>query len=148
MKKLAFVLLAATVMVSCKKSEDATPPLTSPGVVAKIAGSPVDYGVPTAERTQSTGGTETIFVWANTSDGKSIEISLSKDGGIAAGTYGSSSAAHIAVGDGPDFYQTAGTVSIQVTSIDANHIVGFFSGTASDGTANKAVTEGKFYANF
>jgi hypothetical protein len=148
MKTLAFVLLAATVMVSCKKSEDQPSPLTSPGVVAKIAGSQTDYGVPMAERQQSTGGTETIFISASTQDGKSIEISLSKDGGIAAGTYGKSNSAFIGVSDGTDFYETDNTVSVQVTAVDATHIVGFFSGTAGDGTTNKAVTEGKFYANF
>ena len=149
MKKLAFVLLAATVLVSCKKSEDdQVPPLTSPGVVAKVAGSSVDYGVPMAERQQSTGGTETIFVSAFTQSGNSIEISFSKDGGITTGTYGSANGAFIGISDGAGFYETGATVNIQVTAIDATHIVGFFSGTAGDGTTTKQVTEGKFYANF
>ena len=149
MKKLAFALLAATIMVSCKKSEDPAPtPLTSPGVVAKIAGSSIDYGVPMAERQQSTSGTETVFISAATMDGKSIQISLSKDGGISVGTYGITNSAVVGIGDQTDFYETDNTVNIQITAIDATHIVGFFSGTAGDGTTTKAITEGKFYANF
>ena len=149
MKTLTFVLLAATVMVSCKKSEETqTPPLTSPGVVAKIAGSSIDYGTPMAEREQSTSGTETIFVSAATMDGKSIQISLSKQGGIAAGSYGVSNSAVISISDGIDFYETGTTVNIQITAVDATHIVGFFSGTAENGTTNKTIADGKFYANF
>ena len=150
MKTLAFALLATVLMVSCNKSdkEDQIPPLTSPGVVAKIAGSSVDYGVPTAERQQSTSGTETVFISAANQSGNSIEISFSKDGGITTGTYGTANAAFIGISDGTNFYETGSTVNIQITAVDATHIVGFFSGTASDGTTTKQVTEGKFYANF
>jgi hypothetical protein len=150
MKKLAFVLLAATVLVSCKKSdkEDQVPPLTSPGVVAKVAGSSVDYGVPMAERQQSTSGTETVFLNASTQSGNSIDISFSKDGGITTGTYGISNGAFIGISDGVSFYESDATVNIQVTAVDATHIVGFFSATTGDGTTTKQVTEGKFYANF
>lgn len=150
MKNLAFALLATILLVSCKKSDDEqkTPPLTSPGVVAKVAGSSVDYGVPTAERQQSTGGTETVFVSAFTQSGNSIEISFSKDGGITTGTYGTANAAFFGISDQAGFYESDATVNIQVTAIDATHIVGFFSGTVGDGTTTRQVTEGKFYANF
>ena len=68
MKTLAFVLVAATLMISCKKSDDtaADPPLTSPGMEAKLDGTPVNYGIPNTEKQQSTDGTETIFISAFT----------------------------------------------------------------------------------
>jgi len=152
MKKLAFILMAATVMVGCKKSEiTEAPPLTSPGMIAKVGGTSIDYGTPMAEKQMSTGGTETVFISGFTTDGNSIEISLSKQGGITAGTYNATNAAFVGVSDGINSYGTANTVSIKITSFDATHIVGSFSGTAVDpngGTGTKSVTEGRFFANF
>lgn len=153
MKKLAFILMAATVMVSCKKSEvsNETPPLTSPGMTAKISGTAINFGEPMAEKQMSTDGTETVFVSGYTTDGKSIDLSLSKAGGIAVGSYSAANFAVVGFSDGTTYYGTTNTVNIKVTTIDATHIVGTFSGTAEDanGTnATKLITEGKFYANF
>jgi hypothetical protein len=152
MKKLAFILMAATVMVGCKKSEIAdAPPLTSPGMTAKVGGSSIDYGTPTAEKQMSTSGSETVFISGFSNDGNSIAISLSKQGGITAGTYGAANSAVIGIDDGTNSYGTANTVTIKITSFDATHIVGSFSGTAVDpnsGTNTKSITEGKFFANF
>ena len=67
MKKLAFILMAATVMVGCKKSEiTEAPPLTSPGMMAKVGGTSIDYGTPTAEKQMSTSGSETVFIPVST----------------------------------------------------------------------------------
>jgi hypothetical protein len=151
MKKLAFALLAATVLVSCKKSDEVNEtPLTSPGMVAKIGGTEINYGVPSAEKQESTSGTETVFVSAFTTDGNSVTLSLTKDGGINTGTYNAASGAVVGISDPVNYYETENNVSIKITSIDATHIVGFFSGTAVDGTVGgtKTITEGKFYANF
>ena len=152
MKKLAFVLLAATALVSCKKSDEVVQetPLTSPGMQAKVGGTAINYGVPTAEKQQSTSGTETVFISAFTTDGNSITLSLTKDGGITAGTYGAADGAVVGVSDPVNYYETENTVSIKITTVNATHIVGFFSGTGVDGAtgATKAITEGKFYANF
>ena len=152
MKKLAFILMAATVMVGCKKSEiTEAPPLTSPGMMAKVGGTSIDYGTPTAEKQMSTSGSETVFISGFNNDGISIAISLSKQGGITAGTYGAANSAVIGISDGTNSYETANTVTIKITSFDATHIVGSFSGTAVDassGTNTKSITEGKFFANF
>jgi hypothetical protein len=153
MKKLAFILMAATIMVGCKKSEIAeAPPLTSPGMMAKIAGTSIDYGTPVAEKEMSTTGSETVFINAyNAVDGNSIGISLTKQGGITPGTYGIANGAVIGISDGTNDYGTTNSVSIKITSCDATHIVGSFSGTAVDpnsGSTTKSITEGRFFANF
>ena len=152
MKKLAFILMAATVMVGCKKSEiNEAPPLTSPGMMAKIGTTSIDYGMPMAEKQMSTSGSETLFISGFSNDGNSIAISLSKQGGITAGTYGAANSAVIGISDGTNSYETANTVSIKIISVDATHIVGSFSGTAIDansGTSTKSITDGKFFANF
>lgn len=139
------------VIVSCKKSEIIDPPpLTSPGVTAKISGASIDYGVPTAEKQVSTDGTETIFISASTNDGNSIEVSLSKQGGITAGSYGASNAAFVGISNSTNYYATGSTVSIKIIAVDDTHVVGSFSGTATDATsgAAKSITEGRFYAVF
>jgi len=152
MKKLAFILMAATVMIGCKKSEiTEDPPLTSPGMTAKIGSTSIDYGTPMAEKQMSTSGSETVFINGYTTDGNSITISLSKQGGITAGSYGAANSAVIGISDGTNSYETANTVNIKISSFDATHIVGSFSGTAVDpssGSNNKSITEGKFFANF
>ena len=151
MKTIAFVLLAAIVVVSCKKSEiDELPPLTSPGLVAKIGGNSVNYGVPMAERQVSTDGTETIFLSAFSGDGNSIEISLSKKGGITGGSYTASNAAFIGVSDGSSYYVTGNNVSIKIISNDGLKVVGSFSGAAQDDVSglSTSIVEGRFYANF
>ena len=152
MKKLAFVLLAATVFVSCKKSDEVTEtPLTSPGMTAKIGGTAINYGIPTAEKTASTSGMETVFIYAYDSTGNGIEISFSKQGGISTGTYSVTNGAFIGISDPNDYYETSNTVNVKITAIDATHIVGFFSGTAEDplgGPGTKTIADGKFYANF
>ena len=152
MKKLAFILMAATVMVGCKKSEiTEAPPLTSPGMMAKVGSSSSDYGTPMAEKQMSTSGSETLFISGFSNDGNSIAISLSKQGGITAGTYGAANSAVIGISDGTNSYETANAVSIKIISVDATHIVGSFSGTAVDanaGTSTKLITDGKFFANF
>lgn len=153
MKKLAFILLAATFMFSCKKSESIEdPPLTSPGMMAKIAGTSINYGLPTVEKQASTTGNETVFITAFTTDGNSIEISFSKQGGITAGTYGVSNAAYIGISDGMSYYSTANNVNIKIVAIDGTRIIGSFSGTAEDATTGstltRSISEGKFYANF
>jgi hypothetical protein len=153
MKTFMFLLLAAFVTVSCNKSEDAKPdpPLTSPGMIAKLDGSPVTYGTPSVEKQVSTDGTETIFVSAYTGDGTSIEISLSKLGGIVPDEYDASNAAHIGISAGSDYFSTNKIVNITITSIDATHIVGTFMGEANNITSGgvpRSVTGGKFYVNF
>ena len=153
MKKLFFVLLAATALASCKKSEDAVvdPPLTSPGMTAKIDGTVINYSAPSSERQTSTDGTETIFLSAFTTEGHGIELSLSKVGGIAAGEYDSNNGANISISDATDFCTTNKIVNIKITTIDANHVVGTFMGEANNMTSGgvpKSVTNGKFYANF
>src|SRR6476646_282616 len=111
MKKLSFILLAAIAIVGCKKSKEIeAPPLTSPGMMAKVSGSSIDYGTPTAERQVSTGGTETVFISGFNNDGNSIEISLSKDGGLTTGSYGASNSAFVGISDGTNYYGTSTTV--------------------------------------
>lgn len=154
MKTLTFVLLAATVLVSCKKSEEpvAEPPLTSPGLVAKLNGTAVNYSMPSIEKQVSTDGTETVFISAFTTEGNSIELSVSKQNGIVNGEYDATKAAHIGVSDGPEYYSTNQVVKITITSVDATHIVGTFTGeainTTTTGGAPKTVSGGKFYVNF
>ena len=153
MKTIMFLLLASFAMVSCNKSEDAKPdpPLTSPGMIAKLDGSLVTFGTPTVEKQVSTDGTETIFVAAYTGDGASIEISLSKPGGITPDEYDAANAAHIGISSGSDYFSTNKIVNITITSIDANHVVGTFMGEANNITSGgvpKSVTAGKFYVNF
>jgi hypothetical protein len=140
-------------MIGCKKSDDtaADPPLTSPGMQAKLDGTAVNYGIPNTEKQQSTDGTETIFISAFTADGNSVELSLSKSGGVTTGAYTSTEGAHIGVSDITDYYSTNKIVNITITAIDATHVVGSFTGEANNLTSGgmpKAVTEGKFYANF
>ena len=153
MKTIMFLLLAGFVLVGCKKSEgtEADPPLTSPGMVAKLDGTAISYGTPTVERQVSTDGTETLFIAGYTGDGTSIEISLSKHGGIIADEYDSDNAAHIGVSSGADYFSTNKIVNITITSIDATHVVGTFMGEANNITSGgvpKSVTGGKFYVNF
>ena len=135
------------------KSEDAQadPPLSSPGMVAKLDGSLTTYGTPTVERQVSTDGTETIFVSAFTGDGASIEISLSKQGGISPDEYDAANAAHIGISSGTDYFSTNKIVNITITAIDDTHVVGTFMGEANNMTSGgvpKSVTGGKFYVNF
>jgi hypothetical protein len=151
MKTIAYVLLAAIVIVGCKKSEiSELPPLTSPGVMAKIGGNSITYGVPFAERQVSTDGTETIFLSASSTDGNSIEISLSKPGGITSGSYDASNAAFIGISDGNNYYATGNTVSIKIISNDGTKVIGSFSGTAQDATSgtSASIAEGRFYAEY
>ena len=150
MKTLAFVLMTAIICFGCKKSEITESPLTSPGMMAKISGTSIDYGSPFAEKQMSTDGTETIFISASATNGNSIEISLSKQGGISGGVYGVSNGAFIGISDGTNYFATGNTVSIKIISMDATHVVGSFSGSAQDGSSSstKSITEGRFYANF
>ena len=153
MKTIMFLLLACFAMVICNKSDDAVtdPPLTSPGMIAKLDGVAVTYSTPTIERQVSTDGTETLFISAFTGDGSSIEISLSKQGGIAPDEYDSENAAHIGVSAGSDYFSTNKIVNITITAIDATHVVGTFMGEANNLTSGgvpKSVTGGKFYVNF
>ena len=120
-------------------------------MTAKIGSTSIDYGTPMAEKQMSTSGSETVFINGYTTDGNSITISLSKQGGITAGSYGAANSAVIGISDGTNSYETANTVNIKISSFDATHIVGSFSGTAVDpssGSNNKSITEGKFFANF
>ena len=150
MKRLALILMAAMFMFGCKKSETEIPPLTTPGMEAKINGSSVDYGVPTGERQVSTTGTETVFVAAYNTNGNSIEISLSKQGGITTGSYNVSNSAFIGISNGSEYFETGSSVNIKITSFTDTYIVGSFSGTVVDPLTGgtKTVTEGRFYANF
>lgn len=150
MKTTAFLLLAAFIITSCKKSEIKESPLTSPGVMAKIDATSIDFGIPMAEKQVSTEGNTTVFLSASSTVGNSIEISLSKQGGLSPGSYSVSNAAFISISDGDSYYSTDNNVNITIVSLDDTKIVGSFSGVVRDAVAgtSKSITSGKFYAIF
>ena len=145
--------MAGVVLASCKKTEETTPdaPLSSPGMVAKLDGTAVNFDVPTAQKQTYSGGMETLYITGLTTEDTQVEVSLSRQGGVAAGEFGEPDGARITVSDGSGLYATNKIVSIKIISIDATHVVGSFIGEANNTTSGdlpKSVTEGKFYANF
>ena len=147
MKKIAFVLLSAVVLLSCKKDEDNN--TTSPYMTAKIDGVAKTYAPPTAEK-DTTSGVVTIDVHSGSSGSEFLALVFSKNGGVTTGTYSAGNATIFTPNAVSDMYATTTNCTITVTAIDATHVEGTFSGTlvSSSGNPSKVVTEGKFHSKF
>jgi hypothetical protein len=148
MRKLAFVLLAAAAVSSCKKSENNN--TGTPMMNAKVDGATVTFGTPVAEKSTSS-GVEAIEI-SSAATGNAIELYVQKNGSVTTGTYGGSSNASILLNSGTSVFSSFPQQPvITITAIDATHVEGTFSGVLSEmgsGQGTRTITEGKFYAKF
>ena len=147
MKKVLFALLATAALVSCEKDDKNE---GTPSMSAKIDGNTKTYASPVATK-QTTGGIELITIAGETSATDGITIEVEKNGAVTTGSYGGTTGGTLGMVAGPEYFLSGSDlVNVTITSIDASHVEGTFSGTLESisSTEVKVISEGKFYAKF